>query len=82
MREHAFAAAMAHADLDRLGRYETHLDRKLNRLLGMLLRLQEARRTINGVAEPSVSQKMGGKKTLPHLPRKADRLPDDQGVAA
>jgi hypothetical protein len=30
VREHAFAAAVARADLDHLGRYETHLDRKLN----------------------------------------------------
>ena len=32
--------------LDRLARYEVHLDRKLERILGMLLKLQDLRRTI------------------------------------
>ena len=82
VREHALAAAAAHADLDRISRYETHLDRKLNRLLGTLLRLQEVRRTINGVAEPSVSQKMGAEKTLPRASSKPDRRQEAQDVAA
>ena len=30
--------------LERLGRYEVHLDRKLERMLAMLLRLQDMRR--------------------------------------
>jgi hypothetical protein len=30
--------------LERLGRYEVHLDRKLERMLAMLLRLKELRR--------------------------------------
>ena len=34
--------------LERLARYETHLDRKLERTLAMLLRLKELRR----IAEP------------------------------
>ena len=42
--------AVAGADLERLGRYETHLDRKLQRLLGLLFRLREARRTMEGAA--------------------------------
>ena len=42
--------ATPRADLERLGRYETHLDRKLQRLLGLLFRLREARRTVEGVA--------------------------------
>jgi hypothetical protein len=50
LRDQALGAAVAGADLERLGRYETHLDRKLQRLLGLLLRLQEARRTIPGTA--------------------------------
>jgi hypothetical protein len=29
-----------------LARYEVHLDRKLERILGMLLKLQDLRRTI------------------------------------
>jgi hypothetical protein len=31
--------------LERLGRYEVHLDRKLERMLTMLLRLKDLRRT-------------------------------------
>jgi hypothetical protein len=31
--------------LEKLARYETHLDRKLGRVLGMLLRLKELRHT-------------------------------------
>ena len=38
--------AVKRADLERLGRYETTLDRKLQRILGMLLQLQDRRRTI------------------------------------
>ena len=33
---------------DKLTRYETHLDRKLQRVLTLLLQLQAARRTISG----------------------------------
>jgi hypothetical protein len=50
IREQALGMAVAGAELERLGRYETHLDRKLQRLLGLLLRLQEVRRTIAGSA--------------------------------
>jgi hypothetical protein len=82
VREHALAAAAAHADLERTSRYETHLDRKLNRLLGTLLRLQEARRTINGVAEPSVSQKLGAEKALPRTSSELNRHREAQDVAA
>jgi hypothetical protein len=42
--------AVRGTDLERLGRYETTLDRKLQRLLGMLLQLQDRRRTINAPA--------------------------------
>ncbi len=48
IRDQALGMAVARADLERLGRYETHLDRKLQRLLGLLMRLQEARKTIAG----------------------------------
>jgi hypothetical protein len=50
IRGQALGAAVVGADLERLGRYETHLDRKLQRLLGLLLRLQEAKKTIAGSA--------------------------------
>ncbi len=50
IRGQALGMAVARADLERLARYETHLDRKLQRLLGLLLRLQEARRIIAGSA--------------------------------
>ena len=50
IRGQALGMAVARADLERLGRYETHLDRKLQRLLGLLCRLREARRTMEGVA--------------------------------
>jgi hypothetical protein len=33
--------------LERLGRYEVHLDRKLERMLAMLLRLKDLRRTVD-----------------------------------
>ena len=33
--------------LDKLARYESHLDRKLERTLAMLLKLQDLRRTAN-----------------------------------
>jgi hypothetical protein len=32
--------------LDKLARYEVHLDRKLERILGKLLKLQDLRRTV------------------------------------
>jgi hypothetical protein len=44
IREHAFGEALDSDKLDRLGRYEIHLDRKLERMLTMLLRLKELRR--------------------------------------
>jgi hypothetical protein len=50
LRSQAFGMAVRRADLERLGRYETTLDRKLQRLLGMLLQLQDRRRTINASA--------------------------------
>jgi len=34
--------------LDRLARYETHLDRKLERTLAMLLKLKDLRRAKTG----------------------------------
>jgi hypothetical protein len=50
LRSQAFGMAVRRADLERLGRYETTLDRKLQRILGMLLQLQDRRRTINAPA--------------------------------
>jgi len=43
IREQAFGEALDPDKLERLGRYEVHLDRKLERTLAMLLRLRELR---------------------------------------
>ena len=48
IREQAFGEAFDPDKLERPGRYEVHLDRKLERTLAMLLKLKELRRT----AEP------------------------------
>src|SRR5262249_40673791 len=44
LREQAFGEALDPDKLERLGRYEIHLDRKLERMLAMLLRLKDLRR--------------------------------------
>ena len=44
IREQAFGEALDADKLERLGRYEVHLDRKLERMLAMLLRLKDLRR--------------------------------------
>ena len=44
IREQAFGEALDPDKLERLGRYGVHLDRKLERMLTMLLRLKELRR--------------------------------------
>ena len=44
IREQAFGEALDPNKLERLGRYEVHLDRKLERMLTMLLRLKDLRR--------------------------------------
>ncbi len=43
IREQAFGEALNADKLERLGRYEVHLDRKLERMLAMLLRLKAPR---------------------------------------
>jgi len=43
LREQAFGESLAPDKLERLGRYEVHLDRKLERMLSMLLRLKDLR---------------------------------------
>lgn len=43
IREQAFGEALDADMLERLGRYEVHLDRKLERMLTMLLRLKDLR---------------------------------------
>ena len=43
IREQAFGEALNPDKLERLGRYEVHLDRKLERMLSMLLRLKDLR---------------------------------------
>jgi hypothetical protein len=45
IREQAFGEALDPDKLERLGRYEVHLDRKLERMLAMLLRLKDLRRS-------------------------------------
>ena len=47
IRAQAFGEAFDPHRLDRLARYEVHLDRKLERMLAMLFKLQELRRTAN-----------------------------------
>jgi hypothetical protein len=44
VREQAYGEALDPEKLERLGRYEVHLDRKLERMLSMLLRLRDLRR--------------------------------------
>ncbi len=46
IRSQAFGESLEPDRLDKLARYEVHLDRKLERILGMLLKLQDLRRTI------------------------------------
>jgi hypothetical protein len=41
IREQSFGEAFAPSEFDGLVRYEVHLDRKLERMLAMLLRLKE-----------------------------------------
>jgi hypothetical protein len=45
IRDQAFGEALDPDKLERLGRYEVHLDRKLERVLAMLLRLRDLRHT-------------------------------------
>jgi len=47
IREQAFGEAVDPDRLERLARYEVHLDRKLERMLAMLFKLQELRRVVN-----------------------------------
>jgi hypothetical protein len=48
IREQAFGEALDPDKLERLGRYEVHLDRKLERMLAILLRLKDLRLTTAG----------------------------------
>jgi hypothetical protein len=43
IREQAFGESLDPDKLERLARYEVHLDRKLERMLAMLFRLKELR---------------------------------------
>jgi len=47
LRAQAFGEAVDPDRLERLARYEVHLDRKLERMLAMLIKLQELRRGLN-----------------------------------
>jgi hypothetical protein len=55
IREQAFGESLKGDELEVLGRYEVHLDRKLERMLTMLARLKELRQ--NSDPEKLVSQK-------------------------
>ena len=46
IREQAFGEALDPDKLERLGRYEVHLDRKIKRMRTMLLRLKDLRRAV------------------------------------
>jgi hypothetical protein len=49
IREQAFGESLDPDKLEQFGRYEVHLDRKLERMLAMLLRLKDLRQgTIAG----------------------------------
>jgi hypothetical protein len=49
LRDQAFGESLDPDKLERLGRYEVHLDRKFERMLAMLLRLKDLRQgTIAG----------------------------------
>jgi len=50
VRAQALGEALDVDRLDKVARYETHLDRKLGRTLAMLLKLQEMRQTITAPA--------------------------------
>ena len=52
IREQAFGEALDPDKLERLGRYEVHLDRKLERMLAMLLRLKDLRQGTVARADP------------------------------
>ena len=47
IRDQAFGEALDDSKLERLGRYEVHLDRKLERMLTMLIRLKDLRQAAN-----------------------------------
>jgi hypothetical protein len=47
IRAQAFGEAFDSDKLEPLSRYEVHLDRKLERTLAMLIRLQERRHTVS-----------------------------------
>jgi hypothetical protein len=53
IREQAFGEALDPDKLERFGRYEVHLDRKLERMLSILLRLKELRQQ-QGVGQPPI----------------------------
>jgi hypothetical protein len=45
IKAHTFGEAFSPDRLDRTARYEVHLDRKLEKTLAMLIKLQELRRS-------------------------------------
>jgi hypothetical protein len=57
VREQSFGEAVSAAELDGLARYEVHLDRKFEKTLSMLLRLQQMRKQAE-IDQKSVSQNL------------------------
>ena len=65
IREQAFGEAFIPHRLQNLARYETHLDRKLERMLAMLVKLQELRRAREKEG-PSQAKSNEGSSGSPH----------------
>ncbi len=65
IREQAFGEAFIPHRLQNLARYETHLDRKLERMLAMLVKLQELRRAREKEG-PSQAKSNEGSSDSPH----------------
>jgi hypothetical protein len=61
IRSQAFGQSLNSHRLEQFARYETHLDRKLQRTLALLLKLQELRRT--AAASPAVSAQSVSQKS-------------------
>jgi hypothetical protein len=63
IREQAFGESLDPDKLERLGRYEVHLDRKLERTLAMLLRLKDLRQ--GAIARHGRSSSRSSQRVIP-----------------
>jgi len=75
LRDQAFGESLDPEKLERLGRYEVHLDRKLERMLSVLLRLKDLRRP--PFPAESVSQNAGLVRTVTRDAVAIARCPPD-----